>query len=187
MAIRELASKEDEKRVRVTSARKEEKEAQTAITPWRAEPYVGDMERAFDDFERRFDSTFGPFPRIWFAPRRRMLHEFSQVRYPYADMIDSGNEYRVLAEVPGIPKEKLNITVTDREIRIEGEAKTDIKEEREGFVRRERGYSRVSRSLTFPEQVVGDKAAATLTDGVLEVRIPKKNPTKATRHKVTIR
>lgn len=106
---------------------------------------------------------------------------------PYADLVDSATEYRVVAEVPGIPKEKLNITVTDRDISIEGEAKTDVKEEGEGFVRRERGYSRVSRRLAFPEPVVGSRAEASLSNGILEVRVPKKNPTKPTRHRVTVK
>jgi len=178
---------EKEKRVAVTSTKRKEKKAETEITPWRPEPYIGEMESELDELGRRFESTFSPFPRTWFAPRRRMLHELSQVRYPYADLIDSGKEYRVLAEVPGIPREKLDIRVTNREIRIEGEAKTDIKEEEEGFVRRERGYSKVSRVLAFPEQVVADKAEATLTNGLLEVRVPKKKSTKPASHKVTVK
>jgi HSP20 family protein len=182
-----VASEENERHVAVTGGKKHERKGETEITPWRPEAYMGQIDMAFDDLARRFESTFAPFPRTWFAPRRRMLHELSQVRYPYADLIDSGNEYRVLAEVPGIPREKLDITVTSNEIRIEGEAKTDIKEEKEGFVRRERGYSRVSRSLSFPEQVVADKAEASLSNGVLEVRVPKKTATKVTRHKVAVK
>ncbi len=179
--------KENEKHVAITGGKRHEKRGETGIAPWRPEEYPSEIDMAFDDFARRFESTFAPFPRIWFAPRRRMLHELSQVRYPYADLIDSGDEYRVLAEVPGIPKENLDITLTDREIRIEGEAKTDIKEEKEGFIRRERGYSRVSRCLTFPEQVMADRADANLTNGVLEVRVQKKTPTRVTKHKVTVR
>ncbi len=182
-----MASKENEKDVPGAAPKKGERKRESGITPWRSEAYAGELDRYFDDFARRFESAFAPFPGAWFAPRRRILDEPSQVRYPSADLIDSGREYRVLAEVPGVPKENLDITVTDREIRIEGEAKTDIKEEKEGFVRRERGYSRVSRSLTFPEEVVADKAEASLTNGVLEVRVPKKTPTTAARHKVAIR
>lgn len=181
-----MASKENERHVAVTGGKRPGEERETEVVPWRQEPY-GQFDMAFDDLMRRFESTFAPFPRTWFAPRRRMLHELSQVRYPYADLIDSGNEYRVLAEVPGIPKEKLDVTVSGNEIKIEGEAETDVKEEKEGFVRRERGYSRVSRSLSFPEQVVPDQAKASLTNGVLEVRVPKRTPTKVTRHKVAVK
>ena len=172
-----LAEKE---KVPVRKARKGE----TAITPWRPEDYLSSMDRMFGDFESRFERLLTPFPSVgWFAPARRL----PEIRLPYADLIDSGKEYRVLAEVPGIPKENLDITVTDREIKIEGEAKTDVREENEGYVRRERGYSKILRSVTFPEPVIAEKAAASLTNGLLEVKVPKKTPTKVTKHKVEVK
>lgn len=177
-----MAPKRDERHVAVSGSRKDEDKA-AEIVPWRPDSYVTDFDRYFDDL-RRFDFPFGG---SWLAQRRRLLQGLPEVRYPSADLIDSGHEYRVVAEVPGIPKEKLDITVTERSVRIEGEAKTDIKEEKEGYVRRERGYSKVSRSLTFPEPVVSDKAEATLSNGVLEVRVPKKTPTKMTRHKIAVK
>jgi HSP20 family molecular chaperone IbpA len=181
-----LAEKE-KKHVPVRRAGKEER----AIVPRRPEDYLSSMDRAFQDFESRFfERMMGQYPGGggWFAPwRRRWLAELPEVRHPYADLIDSGKEYRVMAEVPGIPKEKLDITVTDREIKIEGEAKTDLHEEKEGFVRRERGYSRISRSVTFPEPVIADKAEASLNNGILEVKVPKKSPTEVSKHKVVVK
>ena len=160
----------------------------TAITPRRPDDYQDGMERMFRDFESRFDRLLAPFPAGgWFGPGRRRWPETPEVRLPYADLIDSGKEYRVKAEVPGITKDKLDITVTDREIKIEGEAKTDLHEEKEGFVRQERGYSRISRRVAFPEPVVAEKAEASLNNGVLEVRVPKKTPTTFTRRKVAVK
>ncbi len=159
----------------------------TEITPWRPEDYQDSMDRMFRDFESRFDRLLAPFPAGGlFGPGRR-LWGVPDVRLPYADLIDSGKEYRVMAEVPGIPKDKLDITVTDREIKIEGEAKTDLHEEKEGFVRQERGYSRISRRLAFPEPVVAEKAEASLNNGVLEVKVPKKEPTTFARRKVAVK
>lgn len=158
----------------------------TAITPWRPEDYMANVDRTIDDFERRFGNAW-PFGSAWFGPRRRWLAPFPEVRRPYADLVDSGKDYRVMAEVPGIPKDKLDVTVSEREIRIEGEAKTDIHEDREGFVRRERSYSKISRLVSFPEPVVADKAEATLNNGVLEVRVPKQRPTRVARHKVVVK
>jgi len=160
----------------------------TAIRPWRPEGYDDSMDRMFRDFESRFDRLLAPFPAGgWFGPGRRRWLEMPDVRLPYADLIDSGKEYRVIAEVPGIPKDKLDITVTDREIKIEGEAQTDLHEEEEGFVRQERGYSRISRRLAFPEPVVAEKAEASLNNGVLEVKVPKKAPTTFTRRKIAVK
>jgi HSP20 family protein len=161
---------------------------ETAIAPWRPEDYQDSVDRMFRDFESRFDRLLAPFPAGgWFGPGRRRWLEMPDVRLPYADLIDSGKEYRVMAEVPGIPKDKLDITVTDREIKIEGEAKTDLHEEKEGFVRQERGYSRISRRLAFPEPVVAEKAEASLNNGVLEVKVPKKAPTTFTRRKISVK
>lgn len=176
-----MATKKDEKHVTVSSSKNEPKS--TEIAPWRPDPLVTDLDRFFDDF-RAFES---PFAGGWLAPRRRLLQALSEIRHPYADLIDSGHEFRVVAEVPGIPKEKLDITVTERSIKIEGEAKTDIKEEKEGYVRRERAYSKVSRTLAFPEPVIPGKAEATVNNGLLEVRVPKKAPTKTTGHKVAVK
>jgi len=160
----------------------------TAITPWLPEDYHNNMDRMFGDLESRFERLLAPFPAGgWFAPGRRRWLEMPDVRLPYTDLIDSGKEYRVLAEVPGIPKEKLDITVTDREIKIEGEAKTDLHEEKEGFVRQERGYSRISRRLALPEPVVAEKAVATLNNGLLEVKVPKRAPTTFTRRKIPVK
>jgi HSP20 family molecular chaperone IbpA len=169
-----------------TSPRREE----TNITPWRAEDYLGQMDRMFEAFEARFEGALNRFSGQGFpgflGQGRRWL-ELPEIRHPSADLVDSGKEYRVIAEVPGIPKEKLDITVTDREIKIEGEAKTDLHEEKEGFVRRERGYSRISRRMAFPEPVVAERAEASLNDGVLEVKVPKKAPATFTRRKVEVK
>jgi HSP20 family protein len=175
---------EGKKRVQVkggTTGGREER----GIAPWRPDDYLTRMDRAFEDFESRFDRMLAPFPGGWFGPRGWL--ELPEVRRPSADLIDSGKEYKVMAEVPGIPKEKLDITVTDGGIKIEGEARTDVHEEKEGFVRRERGYSRISRTLSFPEPVESGKAEATLNNGVLEVKVPKKTPTDAKKHKVAVR
>jgi HSP20 family protein len=164
-----------------------EKKKMGEIAPWRPADYLQERDRMFRDFSRGslqelFGGMLGPFMRPW-SP----WFELPEVREPSTDLVDAGKEYRVHAEIPGVPKENLNITVAARSIEIEGEAKTDIEEEKEGFVHRERTYSKVHRSLAFPEEVVPDKAEATLKDGLLEVRIPKKAPTEVKKHKVAIK
>jgi HSP20 family protein len=144
----------------------------------------------FRDFSRgdlqELFGMLGPIGPSWMRPWSPWF-ELLEVREPSTDLVDAGKEYRVHAEIPGVPKENLNITVTARGIEIEGEAKTEIEEEKERFVRRERAYSRVHRSLAFPEEVVPDQAEATLKDCLLEVRIPKKTPTEVKKHKVAIK
>jgi HSP20 family protein len=182
--------KGEERRVKVTGGGASPRKPGTSITPLRPEDYLGQMDQMLGDFESRFERALERAPgqgfRGLFGPGRPWL-ELPEIRRPSADLVDSGRECRVIAEVPGIPKEKLDVTVTDREIKIEGEAKTDLQEEKEGFVRRERGYSRVSRRLVFPEPVQAEGAEASLTNGVLEVRVPKKAPTTLARRKVEVK
>lgn len=157
------------------------------IAVWAPDEYAREIDRVISDFERRFEHSLrSPFGGSWIVPRWRPF-ELPETRHAFADLIDSGNEYRVRAEVPGIPKEKLNISVTPRDIKIEGEAETNIDEKKEGFVHRERTYSKVKRNLVFPEEVVAEKADATVKDGILEVVIPKKTPTESKVHKIQVR
>jgi HSP20 family protein len=159
------------------------------IAPWRPADYLSERDRVFGDFSRGgFQSMLGPIGPNWMRPWSGWpWFEQPEVREPSTDLVDAGKEYRVHTEIPGVSKENLNVTVTARGIEIEGEARTDIEGEKEGFVHRERSYSRVHRSLAFPEEVVPDQAEATLKDGLLEVRIPKKTPTEVKKHKVAIK
>jgi len=166
---------------------KKDKAKNSDIAVWSPDEYAREMDRVFSDFERRMErslpGTFGggfPFPG-WRS------FELPEVRRPFVDLIDAGSEYRARVEVPGIPKEKLNISVTPREMKIEGEAESNIDEKKEGYVRRERSYSKVRRELSFPEQVIAEKADATVKDGVLEVRVPKKVPSETKTHKVQVK
>ena len=157
------------------------------IVPWTPDDYAREIDRAFADFERRFDRSWvGPFVGSWRFPHWRGAG-FQDTRRIYTDLIDAGTEYRVCAEVPGIPKEKLNVVLTPREISIDGEIETKVDESKEGFVHRERGYSKVKSHIAFPEEVVPDKAEATVKEGILEVKIPKKTPAESKTHKVEVK
>ena len=104
------------------------------------------------------------------------------------DLIDTGKEFQVHAEVPGIPKDKIDITVTKDSIEISAKTEVERKEEEKGFVVKERGYSEIYRKQSFPEEVLPEKAEATVKNGVLEIKIPKKSPTpEIKKHKLSIK
>ena len=111
-----------------------------------------------------------------------------EIRAPFCDLVDAGKEYRLRAEMPGISKDKINITVDKNSIEISAEAATDTNEhEVKGFVSRERTYSKLYRSMEFPEEVIPEKAEANYENGMLEVKLPKKTPTEVTKHKVNVK
>jgi HSP20 family protein len=147
---------------------------------------LSDDDRMFEHFSRRMDRSWPPMFR-GFGPMFWRSFELPETRRAFADLIDAGKEYRVHVEVPGISKDKLNISVTPHGAKIEGEAEKNIDEQKEGYVHRERTWSKVRRELSFPEEVIPDQADAIVKDGVLELKIPKKNPTEIKTHKVQVR
>lgn len=97
---------------------------------------------------------------------------------PAADVKEDADAYIVQVEVPGIPQEKINITLQDNVLTIRGE-KAAKQENTEGQFRRvERSYGSFARSLSLPRNVEGGGVSAKLTDGVLEVRLPKREEAK---------
>jgi HSP20 family protein len=92
------------------------------------------------------------------------------------DMIDNGKEYKISAEMPGVNKKDIDVNITKKFIKICGETKTETKEQDKGWIRRERSYSTICRTMPFPEEVNPDKADAILKDGILEITIGKKKP-----------
>ena len=92
--------------------------------------------------------------------------------YPPINIYDDGESLIVQAEVPGIDREDLDITVTHDTLTLRGERKSDG---RDGvsYHRREREMGRFHRSLTLPEPVNAEKVVATFTDGILEIRLPR--------------
>ena len=110
-----------------------------------------------------------------------------EIRAPYYDLIDMGKEYKLRAEIPGIPRDKIDITIDTTSVEISAEAKTETDEEKKGYVSRERTYSSLYRSVAFPEEVIPEKAEATYRDGILELTVPKKIPTEIIKHKVHLK
>ena len=166
----------------------ESKRRKSDIVARTPERELSDMDRMFSDYFRRFENNWPSlFQGGLFGPRWWRSFELPETRRAFADLIDAGNEYHVRAEVPGIPKEKLNISVTPRGIKIEGEAETKIDEDKEGYVHKERTWSKIRRELAFPEEVLADQAEAEVKNGVLEVKVPKKSPTEVKVHRIQVK
>ena len=97
-------------------------------------------------------------------------------RIPYVDVIDSGNEYVVKAELPGIKKEDVEIEIGANEMVLN--AKSDVETEEKGktYLHRERAFSTFHRHIGFGESVDTAKVSASMVEGILEVKLPKLGP-----------
>jgi HSP20 family molecular chaperone IbpA len=105
----------------------------------------------------------------------------------YADLFDSGEEYRVLVEIPGVSREELEVSMTNRNLWIQAATRQCSIGEEGTFVLSRGAGTKVLRRVNFPEEVMSEKTKASLNNGVLEVRAPKKTPTTASRHRTLLR
>ncbi len=145
------------------------------------------IKHPITEMERAFDRFFGRgFPSFWHGRDFPVmdslfgdsLFEFSGQRLPNIDVVDRDNEILVRAEVPGVEKKDLSISLTDNLLTIKGESKTEKKEEKGDYHRREISSSTFARSFTLPGSVDSAKAQAALKDGVLEITLPKAESSK---------
>ncbi len=93
------------------------------------------------------------------------------------DVVDAGASYRIVAEVPGIPKEKIDVRVRGSTVEIRGESAEESTSDGAAYVHRERLHRGYYRALELPEPVVASDAKAKVEGGLLELELPKQHPT----------
>ena len=101
------------------------------------------------------------------------------------DVAEKNGAYVVTAELPGVKKEDIHISIDGAQVTLEAEVKREkeaTKDER--VLHSERVYGKVTRSFSLPQEIDEAKAEAKFRDGVLELRLPKK--AAAARKQVTI-
>jgi HSP20 family protein len=137
-----------------------------------AEP-GSDLERLLASVRGRFLNAFGPRPWTFVE-----LDQGTPVlRAARADIVDTGKSYKVVAEIPGIPKDRLDIRVSGTSVKIRAEhAEAKANPEAE-FLFRERTFAGFYRDFELPEPVVASAAIAKFENGLLELDLPKEHPT----------
>ena len=139
----------------------------------------------FDDMDRMFNRLFGTRmlrPFDWTLPDWARLHEFEE-QIPAVDVIDRDDEVLVRAQLPGLEKDQVEVTVADDYLTIRGE-KREEKEEKGEFYRSEIRYGSFSRTVHLPGTVDGEKAKAKYDAGLLEIRLPKVEKVKKRHVKI---
>ena len=132
----------------------------------------------FSDFDRlvREMSTgwFEPFGVGPLFPSVRS--DGTLFRAARTDVSDTGAAFRIVAEVPGIPKDKLDIRIRGTTVEIRGESSQAHETKGAAYMHRERAYHGYYRTLELPEPVVAADATAKVENGLLELDLPKQNP-----------
>ncbi len=154
---------------------------------------IAEMNRWFDEPLREFENLFrDPMQWPWGAPGGRapwanlmrpwtasaLLPRMAEIRQPLADIEDKGAEFVVTAEMPGIPKENVEVNVTQDSVEIRAKAQTEQEDKEKGYYRKERVFKELYRHLPLPSAVIPEKAEARMESGLLKIRLPKKDPTR---------
>jgi HSP20 family protein len=101
------------------------------------------------------------------------------------DIAEKNGAYTVSAELPGVKKDDIQVTIDGAEVTLAAQVKREKEvSQDERVLHTERSYGKVSRSFTLPQEVDEAKAEAKFRDGVLELTLPKK--AAAARKQVTI-
>jgi HSP20 family protein len=134
--------------------------------------------RRFNPLEDTFENWFRGVP-VWLPDPERRAPEQTQFRM---DVSENEKEYRVLAELPGVKKEEISITINGNEVAVAAEVKheKDVKNG-ETVLCAERYYGRIQRAFTLGHEVDEASAQARYNDGVLELTLPKKTVAAAKR------
>ena len=92
---------------------------------------------------------------------------------PVVDIEETELNYLILAELPGLSKEKVKVTVEDGVLTLSGERDLERKVEGKTFHHIERSHGTFTRSFTLPENAEAESVSANYKDGLLEIRVAK--------------
>ncbi len=142
---------------------------------------------------RRGLMLWNPFAEIERIRREfdRLLEELvpreegERVFAPVVDVYETDQELVVKAELPGVKKENVEVSIRDNALHIRGEKKEEKEEKTETYHRVERVYGRFERVVPLPTDVKVESAKAEFKDGVLEIRIPKAEGAKERKIEIT--
>ena len=128
-----------------------------------------ELNRIRREIDRLFEDPLG-----FLAPSNSFFEGWT----PAVDIFEDKDKYVVKAELPGMRKEDIEVSLDGSTLTVSGERKQE-QEKREGeSYRAERFFGRFQRSVTLPLPVLGNKIEATYRDGILSVTLPKSEEAK---------
>jgi HSP20 family protein len=128
-----------------------------------------------------FDRMFDRFFREPFFGMERFAPVMETAWAPPLDFAETEKEYLIRLEVPGIPKENLDVGLENNILTLSGRREFHKEEKAEQYIWQEREEGRFVRSLRLPTPVLEDKIEAMVEDGVLLVHLPKVESAKKSK------
>ena len=143
-----------------------------SIMKWE-DPAPRDLWEAFDGLRGEMDRALDLFR----VPDAMGL--LDRTTAPAVDVLEQPEEYLIFADLPGVDKKDLELSVTGTLLRIKGMKKAEETAEKRKFFRKETWAGSFERTIDLPNAVDAEKVSAELSDGVLKVRVPKREEAKA--------
>lgn len=126
--------------------------------------------KAMDELSKKVNDFAGDFENGF---------TFESGYNPRVDITEDDKSIFVNMELPGIAKENVKISINeDRLLTVKGEKKFAEKDEKTNYIRRERDFGAFARSFVMPEGVDVENVGASFENGVLEIKLDKKEPEK---------
>jgi HSP20 family protein len=136
-----------------------------------------DINHALEDFWSTFENPM----------MRALRSDTMDVDAPRVDVRETDQEVDVLAELPGMDEEDVEVSVADGALIIRGEKETEAEDKDEDYVLRERRFGYIERVVPLPDNLELDSAEATFRNGLLTIRIPKKAGQQSARKRVSVK
>lgn len=150
------------------------------VIPWRRTRDFGmpsllrDMDRLLDEF--------------WRGGESRGLYERAIAGFaPDVDVEETADAVTVKADLPGLSDKDFHVSVEGDVLTVAGERRSEKTREDEGRKWTERTYGKFERAVRLPAEVEIDKAAATFTNGVLTVTLPKSARARTQSRKIDVK
>lgn len=169
----------DEQQINVSRKSWENKSARENNKPFSLDSIISPLEETLE-------KTFNKFMnRGWLRSSRDERNAWGDMfepsgrfegfgmRCPRIDVVDQENEVLVRAELPGVDKKDIDISLSENMMTLRGSTRHEEKVEKDNYFRAEISQGSFLRSIYLPAEVDSDKATASLRDGILEVKLPK--------------
>lgn len=147
------------------------------LTPFRKDHSMLPSNHDFNDLDTFFNDFFndGFMPVFYGAGNVQMK----------VDIKETDNDYKIEAELPGIPKEDVQLNIEHNRLIINVAHNEEQNEEKDNYIRRERRSCSMSRSFNL-ENVNTEGITAKFENGILHITLPKQQPGKVQKQVITI-
>ncbi|MBW2066628.1 MAG: Hsp20 family protein [Deltaproteobacteria bacterium] len=135
-------------------------------------------DQPFRELKRLTDRLFDELLRSrlyrpWWLTQHGLARHGDLISWPQVDMTETDDAIQITAELPGVQKDDIDVSVTDDRVIIRGEKREMEEAKGKDYYRVERHYGSFRRSFFLPCEVEPEKAEATFKDGILRIVLPK--------------